>query len=280
MEKKNTKIRLKKYLSGLKGKLGSRTEPARGISVPPPDDNGSPGLKLANCMINLSDKIARDIMVPRVDVSLLDSSSEFELILSRFIKTGYSRMPVYDGTVDNITGILYVKDILKFAAGKKKNFSLKKITSKPYFIPETMQLDDLLLDMKNKRLNMAITVDEYGGFGGIVTIEDLFEEIFGDMADSDKDIPPKIEKTGKNSYDVDSRTALTDIKEMLNIDLPSEEFDTFGGLVLDLFGKIPRRNDSVKYRNLSFKIKEIRGTRIRRIGLTISPEESPADGNS
>lgn len=223
-------------------------------------------------VINLSSQNVREIMIPRIDVVAVDVSVSMKDVAEVITDAGHSRIPVFKGTIDNIVGILHVKDLLNLLIDKPKKFNLKKIVRKPYFIPETMPLDDLLLEFKKRSLHMAIAVDEYGGFGGIVTLEDILEEIVGEISDEfDTEELPEIEKTGRNSYDVDSRMPLSDFSEEMGITLPVDEFDTIGGFLFDLFGKIPEKDESVKYNDISFRIKDIDGTRINRIIVTLPP---------
>jgi CBS domain containing-hemolysin-like protein len=221
-------------------------------------------------VINLSSQNVREIMIPRIDVVAVDESVSMKDVAEVITDAGHSRIPVFKGTIDNIVGILHVKDLLNFLVDKPKKFNLKKILRKPYFIPETMPLDDLLLEFKKRSLHMAIAVDEYGGFGGIVTLEDILEEIVGEISDEfDTEELPELEKTGKNSYDVDSRMPLADFSEEMGISLPVDEFDTIGGFLFDIFGKIPEKDECVKYNDISFRIKDIDGTRINRIVVTL-----------
>lgn len=222
-------------------------------------------------ILELSTKNAREIMIPRVDVLAVSIDTSLKSLIKIVDNAGHSRIPVYETTIDNIVGILYVKDMLKYIVEKPRKFELKKIIHKPYFVPETMTLNDLLVEFKRRKLHMAFVVDEYGGFGGIVTLEDILEEIVGEIKDEfDDDELPEIKKIGKNVYEIDSRMSLSNFNEETGINLPRDEFDTIGGFVFDQFGKIPKKNETIKYENISFKIKEIKGTRIMRIIVSIS----------
>ncbi|OHD64228.1 MAG: hypothetical protein A2176_00925 [Spirochaetes bacterium RBG_13_51_14] len=218
---------------------------------------------------------ARDIMIPRVDVFAVDSRSELKPLLKTLYKAGHSRVPVYEETIDNIIGILYIKDLLKLLiATPKKKFQLKKILHEPFFVPETMTLDELLLEFKIRKLHIAIVVDEYGGISGMVTLEDILEEIVGDINDEFDSVDlPEIEKLGKNVYEVDSRMPIADFNEKLGLDLSQDGFDTIGGYVFDLFGKIPDKGESIKDDAVQFTIKEISGTVINRITVTITKQK-------
>ncbi len=221
-------------------------------------------------VVQLSEKIAREIMIPRVDIVAIESNCQLKDIISLVFDAGHSRIPVFENTIDNITGILYVKDLLIFLVEKKRKFIIKKLLHKPYFVPETMPLDELLLEFKLRKLHLAIVVDEYGGVAGIITMEDVLEEIVGDINDEfDEDELPEIQKINEGEYEVDSRMTITDFNNETGSSLPTNEFDTIGGMVFDLFGKIPLKNEKVSYGDHSFKIKDIKGTRINRIIVTI-----------
>lgn len=223
-------------------------------------------------VFELSMKNARDIMIPRVDIVAIDSDIELKPLVKLLTDEGHSRLPVYEEKIDNIVGILYAKDLLKLLLERSnKKFQLKKILHDAFFVPETMPLDELLLEFKRRKLHLAIVVDEYGGIGGICTMEDILEEIVGEITDEfDDDKLPEIEKTGRNSFTVDSRMPITDFNEAMDADIPTEDFDTIGGYVVDLFGKIPNQDDSVQSGTFTFKIKDISGTVINRIGVTVS----------
>ncbi len=225
-------------------------------------------------IMGLSDQNAKDIMIPRVDVVAIDSNVDLKSLVKVIIHAGHSRVPVYDETIDHIIGILYVKDLIKLLLDKNKKFNLKKLLNDPFFVPETMPLDDLLLEFQVKKLHLAIVVDEYGGVGGIVTLEDILEEIVGDINDEfDPDELPELEKMKSNTWEFDPRMLIADFNEELNLDIPSEDFDTIGGFVLDLFGRVPEKDETAKYSNLTFKIKDISGPKILRITLTITGQK-------
>lgn len=224
-------------------------------------------------IITLSELNAKDIMIPRVDMIAVDSDIELKGLIKLIIEAGHSRLPVYDETVDNITGILYVKDLIKLLSEKPKKFNLKKLLHEPFFVPETMPLDELLLEFKARQLHLAVVVDEYGGVGGIVTMEDILEVIVGEINDEyDTEELPEIEKKGPSTWEADSRMLIADFNDELGLDIPTDDFDTIGGFVFDLFGRVPEKDEVVKYENVSFKIKEIEGTKIIRITITITKQ--------
>ena len=232
----------------------------------------TPRKDMIHGVVMLSELNTKDIMIPRVDLVAIDSDIELKALVKVILDAGHSRVPVYEETIDNIIGILYVKDLIKLIpiSDKTKKFSIKKLIHEPFFVPETMPLDELLLEFRVKKLHLAIVVDEYGGLGGIVTLEDILEVIVGDINDEyDTDELPEFEKTGPNSYDVDSRMLISDFNDELNLHIPTDDFDTIGGFVFDLFGRVPEKDESVKYENISFKIKEISGIKIIRITASI-----------
>ncbi|MCL1832911.1 MAG: hemolysin family protein [Leptospirales bacterium] len=232
----------------------------------------TPRKDMIHGVVMLSELNAKDIMIPRVDLVAIDVEADLKELVKTIIDAAHSRLPVYEGTIDNIIGILHVKDMIKLIplSGKMKKFNMRKLIHEPFFIPETMPLDELLLEFKVKKFHLAIVIDEYGGLGGIVTLEDILEVIVGDINDEfDTEELPEFEKIGANSYDADSRMLISDFNDELNLEIPTDDFDTIGGFVFDLFGRVPELDETIKYENISFKIKEISGIKIMRITATI-----------
>lgn len=222
-------------------------------------------------IITLSELNAKDIMIPRVDVIAIESDTDLKSLVKLILEAGHSRLPVFEETVDNITGILYVKDLIKLLNEPQKKFNLKKLLHEPFFVPETMPLNELLLEFKLRKLHIAIVVDEYGGVGGIVTMEDILEEIVGEINDEyDIEELPEFEKKGPNTWEVDSRMLMSDFNDELGLHLPDDNFDTIGGFVFYLFGRIPEKDEVIRYENLSFKIKDIEGTKMLRLTVTLN----------
>ena len=233
-----------------------------------------PQQEMIKGIVELSEKNVREIMVPRVDAEAMPADVSFDEMVEAAYDAGHSRIPVYSETIDNIIGILYVKELLRFISDKPKKFDIKKLLHKPYFVPETMPLDELLVEFKKRRLHLAVAVDEYGGVAGIVSMEDVLEKknIVGEINDEfDDDQLPEISRIAKNMFEVDSRASLSDVNDTIGLELPENEFDTIGGFVFDLFGKIPNKNEVVSCGHVSFKIKDIKGTIIDRIIITVAP---------
>ncbi|MDY6967475.1 MAG: hemolysin family protein [Spirochaetota bacterium] len=219
-------------------------------------------------IVELTKKNAREIMIPRVDVKAINSDITQKSLQEIISTTGHSIFPVYKGTIDNIIGMFQVKELFKITINKNHKIQLNKILQKPNFIPETMPLGDILLEFKKNTINFAIVVDEYGGFSGIITLTDIFEEIVGEINDYLNEKEHDLE-LGDNSYKIDSRMKIPDFNEETGLNLPTDKYDTIGGFVLDIFGKIPEKDETIEYNNLSFKISDIKGTRIDQIDITI-----------
>ncbi len=248
-----------------------RKKPINGINLSHLEMMTATQNDMVKGVLKLANQNARDIMIPRVDIKAVDSRTDLRTLVRFVVDAGHSRLPVYEETIDNVIGILYAKDLLPILTEKPKKFQIKKYLHEPYFVPETMPLEELLREFRMRKLHLAIVVDEYGGISGIVTLEDVLEEIVGEIHDEyDIEALPEIIKVGKNSWEVDSRMPLFDFNEKLGLNLPTDDFDTVGGMVFDLFGKIPERDEMIRHGSLTFKIKDITGTVINRIQVTLA----------
>ena len=193
-------------------------------------------------VLKLYETKTKEIMIPRTSVFTVNIEDETSEIIDRIIEERYSRVPVYEKEIDNIIGVLHIKDLLEASRkGDLDNIDIRSLMRKPYFIHEYMSIDELFLQMKKLRNHMALVIDEYGGFSGIITIEDLVEEIVGDISDEDDDIieEEEIVKINDEIYEIEGLTSISDINDMLNIDLPTDTNETIGGLLLATLGKIP-----------------------------------------
>ena len=219
----------------------------------------------------LASTTVKEVMVPRIDVEFVSLDAPIDESLETIIKSGHSRFPVYKDTIDNVVGMLYIKDLLvKLVADKSVN--LEEIIRKPYFVPESKRLDSLLREMKRRKVHIAVAVDEYGGISGIVCFEDIIEEIIGDIQDEFDNEREDIVKIGKGIYLCDARSNISDLNEQLNLEIPDEDFDTLGGFVFELFGKIPVRYEKIDYKNIEFVIQEMEGHKINSIKIVL-PED-------
>lgn len=215
--------------------------------------------------------VAREIMVPRTDMVCLEKDSSLNIVLKVVKEKMHSRIPVYDETVDNIVGILYIKDLLPFI--RKRNtsdFSLEKLVRPAYYVPEQKKINELLREFQAQRIHMAIVVDEYGGTSGLVTLEDVIEEIVGEIQDEYDEETPLIEKLNEFTFLVDGSMAIDEINEELNLDLPTEEgVDTLAGFLLGQFGSVPRPKEKVSYNVYEFIIEKATKKRIQKVRLIL-----------
>ena len=232
-------------------------------------------------IFEFDDSLALNVMTPRTDVYCIDINDALSDNIDQMMTMQYTRIPVYDDSIDNIIGILNMMD---FAIEARKvgfdNVDIKKLLRKPYFVLETKNIDDLFRELQKEHQHIAILVDEYGGFSGIITVEDLIEEIMGDIEDEyDHDDEPKLKKIDNNNYIVDGNYLLDDLDDELDLKLSNNNHDTIGGFVLHLLGEIPEENQqrTVKYENLTFLIIGVKGNRVTKIKLTINEKEKEPD---
>lgn len=222
--------------------------------------------KMLEGVVNLSQTTVKEIIIPRTDVDFLTTEDTEAELLTKIRESGHSRFPVYEGSIDNVIGILYVKDIIKLYANKEP-LDLKKILRRAFFIPESKRIDSLLYDFKRKHVHIAIAVDEYGGVSGIVCMEDVIEEIVGDIRDEFDEERDDITKLADGVWLCDARVDLDDLQETLDVEFPTEEFNSLGGFVFSLFGKIPVIFEKTSWKNLDFIIQEMDGHRIEIIKI-------------
>lgn len=232
--------------------------------------------KMINSVFQFDDKLAYEIMTPRTDVFYIDIDDEKSEYVEDLLSLKHSRIPVFQDDPDNIIGILHIKDfLLRAYLDKTDDVDLEPLLRKPYFVPETKNIDSLFFDMQKEKQQIAILIDEYGGFSGIVTLEDIIEEVFGDIDDEYDEEEEIIEKIGDNTYLVDGDVDIDDLNEELGINLESENSETIGGYIIDILGEIPEKQDEGKileHENLKFKILTINERRIERIQIDIMGE--------
>ena len=236
------------------------------------------GKKMINAIFDFDDKLAYEIMTPRTDVFLIDINDEADEYLDELMELRYSRIPVYEDDIDNIIGILHIKDyFIKARESGYENVDLRSILRKPYFVPETKNIDSLFFDLQKSKNNIAILIDEYGGFSGIVTTEDIIEEIVGEIEDEFDEEEPEIEQIDENTYLLSGFAYLDDINEEIGTDLESDNSETIGGFLIDILGEIPDEDEAqqriVEYENYVFKILSVKERRIEKVELFILPQE-------
>ena len=220
----------------------------------------------------LSTTSVKEVMIPRIDVDFINIETDRAELLEKISDSGHSRFPVYKDSIDNVIGVLYVKDLIR-CFSKEEPFELEKIIRKAYFVPETKRIDSLLREFKRRHIHIAMAVDEYGGLSGIVCMEDIIEEIVGDIHDEFDNERDDIVSLGKNIWLVDGRENLSDLNEEIGSTFPQEEFDTLGGFVLDLFGKIPVKYEKMTWNNYDFIIQDMDVHRIDMIKVVCHDNE-------
>ena len=240
------------------------------------------GKKMINSIFALDDKLAYEIMTPRTDVFVIDIEDPPEEYVDDLMKLRYSRIPVCQGETDNIIGILNIKDYLIQAWEKGfEAVDIASILRTPYFVPETKNIDALLFELQKMKQQIAILIDEYGGFSGIVTMEYIIEQVVGDIDDEYDEEEEIIDKVDDHIYLVDGDVSLEDLDEELGIDLTSETSETIGGFLIDMLGEIPDENDVgriIEFENYQFKIMAIQDRRIERVKIYIlDPAEQEAE---
>lgn len=226
----------------------------------------------------LDSTVVREIMVPRTAMACINVDASVRETLAAIISCGHSRIPVYEGTVDNIIGLLYAKDLLKCWGRDESTIRLRDLLRPPYFIPETKNLEELLQEFKKKRVHLAIVIDEYGGTSGLVTIEDLLEQIVGDIQDEYDMEEELFSRNPDGSLTADGRLPIEELEEQFGISIERDKFDTVGGLVIHLAGTIPAVGDLIEGNGLRITILDADQRRLKRVQIARSdePQELPA----
>ena len=228
--------------------------------------------EMIHSIFEFTDTIVRKVMIPRIDIRAVEADSSLEELLDLIISAGHSRVPVYDDTIDNIVGVIHAKDLLRILHDNTRGMPLRDLMRPPYVIPENKMVDELLAEFKKSKIQMAIVVDEYGGTAGLVTIEDLLEEIVGDIMDEYDVEEPPVTIIDENTSVFDARTPIDDINDQMGTDLPDEEFDTIGGFVFGLFGREVHEGDTTSYGSVDFIVDQTDGHRIQQIRVVNRPD--------
>jgi len=263
----------KKSLNITMSDLSEAIEITSGESIPEEETNILKGI------VKFADIEVSEVMKSRVDITAIDSGSSFRELVQTVVSSGYSRIPVYEETFDNILGILYVKDLLPYL-GEEKEFDWQQLLHQAFFVPENKKISDLLKEFQEKKIHLAIVVDEYGGTSGIVTLEDIIEEIIGEISD-EYDMPGDdvvYKKINDSNYIFEGKTSLNDFCKIVGVDDKifdevKGEFDTLAGLLLEIQGEIPALNTTVKFNRFEFKIIQVDDRRIKRIQVKINNTE-------
>ena len=225
--------------------------------------------EMIESVLELSDTTADEIMTPRTDIVAIEVNSDLQAVLKTISTAGHTRVPVYEENIDKIIGLIYAKDLLSEIGKDPQDFKLRDKIRDAYFVPETKPLRTLLHAFQNQKLHIAVVLDEYGGTAGVVTLEDILEELVGEITDEYEKTPPKpIRKIDQNTIEVDARTYVDDLNDEFELDLPEDEdYDTIGGFVFSHLGYIPKTGVSFDYENLKFTIVAAEPRRIKRIRI-------------
>ena len=225
--------------------------------------------EIINNVFEFGDMQAKEAMVQRLDIVAIDMEDSYEEIIDLFKTEKLSRMPVYEETIDDIIGILNIKDIIFLSDEEIENFDIKKYMREAFFTYEFKKITQLLEEMKKDKSQMAIVVDEYGGTAGLITIEDLVEVIVGDIEDEYDEEEDEIQVISPNEFLVDGSTKISDVNEILNIELESEEFDSIGGYIIGYIRHIPEENEIIEMDNIKFNIESVDKNRIKKIRIML-----------
>ncbi|WP_408954861.1 hemolysin family protein [Natroniella sp. ANB-PHB2] len=223
--------------------------------------------KMINSIFEFDDTLVKEIMVPRIDMICVEINDTSEKLIDIIIDKGFSRIPVYNETIDNIVGVVYAKDLLLLLKKEKFEADIKEIMRPAYYIPATKEVDSLLSELRKEKIHMAIVLDEYGGTDGLVTIEDLLEEIVGDIQDEYDKETKLIKEIDKGEILVDGRVDIDEINELLEIDLPEEDYETISGFILSKLGYVPDEGEEIEYQNLKVVVQKIVRRRISEVRL-------------
>jgi putative hemolysin len=239
--------------------------------------------ELIHSIFEFGDTIAREVMVPRPDIVACEDTCTLRDVQALMLEHGYSRIPVFHESIDDVVGVVFAKDLLKAVHHGRMDVPLADIVRPAHFVPESKKVADLLKEMQKEKFHQVLVTDEYGSVTGIVSLEDLLEELVGEIADEYDVEEPEMVELGDGVYRVSGKTSIDDVNEMLDVKLPDEEWDTVGGLVLDIFGKIPSAGDEQKFQGLRFRAAEVQGRRvatvvISRIPVEVVEDDVPDDG--
>lgn len=269
---RNFTIAIQKRLGKKKSNL-SVDQLSQALELTSEKDTSKEEHKILKGIVSFGNTDTKQVMRPRMDIFALNIDQKFSDILPEIVKNGYSRIPVYKDTIDTVTGVLYVKDLLPHLA--KQTFNWTSLTREPFFVPENKKLDDLMVDFQNKKVHLAIVVDEYGGTSGVVSLEDVIEEIVGDISDEFDDDDIGYNKIDDNNFTFEGKTPLKDFYRIIGLenDNPFEEHrgeaETLAGFVLEITGMFPKRGSKINFKNYVFTIEAIDKKRIKKLKFTI-----------
>jgi len=227
--------------------------------------------EMIHSIFEFADTTVREVMIPRIDMVTLESDATVDEAVDLALQGGFSRIPVYEETIDNIIGVLYTKDMLKQLREGHNVLAIRDLVRPAYFVPETKKLDDLLREIRQKRVHMVIVVDEYGSVAGLVTIEDLVEEIVGDIQDEYDREEKLYERVNEDEYIFDAKISIDEFNDVMGTELDDEDYETLGGLMYALLDKIPSVDDTITFEGLTFTVLSTRGRRITKVRVERKP---------
>ena len=236
---------------------------------------------MLHSVIEFGETTAKEIMVPRIDMTAVPGDATLESIRAYVLDSGLSRIPVYQGTVDNVIGILYTKDLLLHLVERKANAQVRELMHEAYFVPETKKLDELLQEMREKRQHMAVVLDEYGGTAGLVTLEDVIEEVVGEIFDEYDLRQEPVRQLDETTAIVDARTHVADVNDALDIEIPEDQgYDTVAGYVSQQLGRLGKEGEVVHGPTFDVVVEKVSNRRILRVRFVKhkSPEAAHAEG--
>jgi putative hemolysin len=236
--------------------------------------------ELIHSIFEFGDTIVREVMVPRPDIIAIEHDRTLRDVQALVLAHGTSRIPVYREDLDDVIGVVFAKDVLKALHQGKVDMPLPDIAREAHFVPESKKVAELLREMQHEKFHIAMVTDEHGSVSGLVSLEDLLEELVGDITDEYDTEEPELVELGDGRYRVSGKASIDDVNELLDVDLPDEDWDTVAGLVLDLFGKIPEAGEETTFRGLSFRAEEVNGRRVMKVVITRLPQDdgSRAEG--
>ncbi len=227
---------------------------------------------LIRSIIEFGDTVAREVMVPRPDMVAVEGRDKVSDVLEVAISAGYSRIPVYDQGIDDISGIVYTKDLMRAVQDEEHDKSVRDLVREAQFVPETKRVAELMREMQRDKFHIAIVVDEYGGTAGLVTLEDLIEELVGEIVDEFDVEEPNIEALTGGAYRVNARMPVDEVNELLGADFPEGDWDTIGGFVFNLLGHVPSEGEAVEHDGHRLAAEKVQGRRIGRVRITKVPQ--------
>jgi CBS domain containing-hemolysin-like protein len=233
--------------------------------------------ELIHSIFEFGDTIAREVMVPRPDIIAIEDTATLRDVEALMLEHGYSRIPVFHEDLDDVIGVVFAKDVLRALHQGQLDAPIADIMRAAHFVPESKKVADLLKEMQQEKFHQALVADEYGSVTGILSLEDLLEELVGEITDEYDVEEPEMVEVGDGIFRVSGKTSIDDVNELLEVELPDEEWDTVGGLVLDIFGKIPDAGEETEFQGLRFRAEEVQGRRVATVVISRAEEVEPDD---